>query len=376
MTIAAAVLLCSVAVLAWTWFLYPAAMVTLARLVPRTAPAPPAQWPHVTVVIASRDEPTAVAARIADIFTADYPAARLDVVLAIDPGSSVERSAMLQALAGDRVQVVRGDAPGGKAASVNAGVRASTGEVLVFTDTQQRFESAAISALVTTLLSDARHTVAGGALYLPGDRPGERRSPVEWYWAGERVLRAAEARLHSTIGVSGSIYAMRASAWVPMPAGLILDDVFVPMQQVLQGARVAYTLEARAWDVRRTDHDSERVRKVRTLTGNFQLVAWLTVLLVPFRNPVWLQFVSHKLLRLASPWVALVGGLSLVALLVRMLASVPLGWVLAAGTGVVGAVILPPTGRRVRALARWVVSLNGALVQASINGVRGRWDVW
>ncbi len=376
MTIASAVLVCSVAVLAWTWFLYPAVMVALARLLPRVTPPDPTHWPHVSVVIASRDEPAAVSARLADVFAADYPPSRLDVVLAIDPSSSPERAAALFALAGNRVQVVPGDAPGGKSASVNAAVRASTGEVLVFTDTQQRFESSAIRALVRALLADARVTVVGGALHLPGDRPGASRSPVEWYWAGERLLRAAEARVHSTIGVSGSIYAMRASAWVPIPAGLILDDVFVPMQQVLQGARVAYTLDARAWDVRRTDHESERVRKVRTLTGNFQLMAWLPVLLVPFRNPVWLQFVSHKLLRLASPWVALVAGLSLVALLVRMLATVPLGWVLAAGTLVVGAVFLPPSGRRVRALARWVASLNGALVQASINGVRGRWDVW
>ena len=376
MRIAAVVLLCSVALLAWTWFLYPVVMVCLARVMPRATPPAPAPWPHVTVVIASRDDPTVVAARIADVFTADYPAGRLDIVLSIDSGSTAERAALLRTLSADRVQVVIGDGPAGKAAAVNVGVRTATGEVLVFTDTQQRFDPTAIRALVSALLADSRITVAGGALHLPGDRPGKRRSPVEWYWAGERILRAAEARLHSTIGVSGSIYAMRAAAWVPIPAGLILDDVFVPMQQVLLGARVAYTLEARAWDVRRTDHESERVRKVRTLTGNFQLVAWLPVLLVPFRNHVWLQFVSHKVLRLASPWVALAAGLSLVALVVHLLADVRPGWVLAAIVLVVGGVVLPPTGRRVRALARWVASLNGALVQASINGVRGRWDVW
>lgn len=376
MTIAAAILWCSAAVLAWTWVLYPAVMVCLARLMPRVTPRAPMQWPHVSVVIASRDDASIVAARIADIFTADYPAARLDVVLSIDPGSSAERCAALMALRCDRVQVVTGDAPGGKAATVNAGVRASPGQVLVFTDTQQRFDVTAISALVTALLADPRITVAGGALHLPGDREGERRSPVEWYWACERLLRAAEARLHSTIGVSGSIYAMRTDAWVPIPAGVILDDVFVPMQQVLQGSRVTYTLEARAWDVRRTDHATERVRKVRTLTGNFQLMAWLPVLLVPIRNPVWLQFVSHKLLRLASPWVALIAGLSLLALVVHAMSAVPLSWVLAAAVLAVGTLFLPSTGPRIRALARWVASLNGALVQASINGVRGRWDVW
>ncbi len=43
-------------------------------------------------------------------------------------------------------------------------------------------------------------------------------------------------------------------------------------------------------------------RKVRTLSGNFQLVMRLPRILIPWRNPIWFQFISHKLLRLAVPW--------------------------------------------------------------------------
>ena len=46
--------------------------------------------------------------------------------------------------------------------------------------------------------------------------------------------------------------------------------------------------------------EQEFRRKVRTLTGVLQLCAWLPRLLVPIRNPVWVQFVSHKLLRLLT----------------------------------------------------------------------------
>src|SRR5207248_5459816 len=46
-------------------------------------------------------------------------------------------------------------------------------------------------------------------------------------------------------------------------------------------------------------------RKVRTLSGNFQLVQRLPALLLPWRNPVWYQLLSHKLLRLAVPWALL-----------------------------------------------------------------------
>jgi hypothetical protein len=43
-------------------------------------------------------------------------------------------------------------------------------------------------------------------------------------------------------------------------------------------------------------------RKVRTLAGNFQLLAQEPRLLVPGVNPVWLQFVSHKVARLLVPY--------------------------------------------------------------------------
>jgi len=53
----------------------------------------------------------------------------------------------------------------------------------------------------------------------------------------------------------------------------------------------------------------ERRRKTRTLAGNYQLLRLEPRLFVPGLNPVWLQFVSHKIGRLVVPY-------ALVALLV------------------------------------------------------------
>ena len=39
--------------------------------------------------------------------------------------------------------------------------------------------------------------------------------------------------------------------------------------------------------------------------GNFQLAVRLPRALLPWRNPVWWQFISHKLLRLVVPWALL-----------------------------------------------------------------------
>jgi cellulose synthase/poly-beta-1,6-N-acetylglucosamine synthase-like glycosyltransferase len=375
-TVAAGIALGCVALLAWTWVGYPVVIALLARL--RRPPAVRAgDVPHVSVVVATRDEASLVAARMHDLRDGDWPADRLEVIIAVDAGTPTERRAGLAALAGEGVVVVDGDAPAGKATALNAGVRAARGSVLVFTDVQQRFAPDAIARLVAGVGADPRMPVVGGALQLPGDAPGASRSPVEWYWHFERLLRAAEARLHSTIGVSGSIYAMRREAWTPLPAQLILDDVFVPMRAVLGGARVGYDPEAHAWDVRRTSADQERGRKVRTLTGNFQLVAWLPGLLLPWRNPVWAQFVCHKLLRLLTPWLVLGACVATgVWIVASMPGAVAIRAVAAVAFVVAVAMVVPRIGPRLRGLVRWGWSLQVAVVQATANGVRGRWDVW
>jgi hypothetical protein len=90
------------------------------------------------------------------------------------------------------------------------------------------------------------------------------------------------------------------------------------MRVVLRGYRVLFDSTALAFDEAAKDVNVETQRKVRTLAGNFQLLALERRLLLPFVNPVWLQFMSHKMGRLAVPY-------ALVALLVCS------GW-LAAGS--------------------------------------------
>ena len=115
---------------------------------------------------------------------------------------------------------------------------------------------------------------------------------------------------------------------------------------------------------------------MRTLTGNFQLIAWLPGVLVPLRNPVWLQFVFHKLLRLLTPYLLLVGLVAAALAVVQRF-----GWiaVIAGAAAVVslgGALAIVGKGGAVRNLVSWVVSTQAAVVAATYNGLRGRWNVW
>src|SRR5206468_9842808 len=82
-------------------------------------------------------------------------------------------------------------------------------------------------------------------------------------------------------------------------------DGLAPMRVVLAGYRVVFNERARAFDRVPIDAEAEARRKVRTLAGNYQLLVLEPRVLVPWRNPVWLQYVSHKLGRLAVPYALL-----------------------------------------------------------------------
>jgi len=159
---------------------------------------------------------------------------------------------------------------------------------------------------------------------------------------------------------------------------LILDDVYVPMRVVLDGWRVGFTERARATDVRRFAPRQEYRRKVRTLTGVIQLCAWLPAVLVPLRNPIWLQFVMHKLLRLLTPYLVIGMGVGALGWLSAQMDWRSHGLAALAAAGLFGALIaaVPRARRIVKTQVRWMWALQSSVVAATINGLRGRWDVW
>jgi cellulose synthase/poly-beta-1,6-N-acetylglucosamine synthase-like glycosyltransferase len=360
----------SLLVMLATWIGYPAAVWAISRM--RRVSAQPARdaLPSVSVVIASRESAHAIRARVDNCLDTGYPASSLEVVVALDRSVTPADEALFGG-GNERVRVVASIGRG-KAAALNTGVNASTGSVLVFADTWQRYEVGAIAALIAEL-ADPRVGAVSGSLQLP---PG-RASLTRAYWTYERWLRRCEARVHSTIGATGAVYALRRELWRPLPAGLLLDDVYAPMQVILGGRRVAFAENARAAELRASVPRQEYQRKVRTLTGVLQVCAWLPVLLWPHRNPVWAQFVMHKLARMATPYALVAMGLWLAVhgapLLVPFL--IPSSAVLLAGAA--WATFGRSTGaRRTRDVMVEGTLLQVAVITAGVNGFRGRWEVW
>lgn len=281
----------------WTFAGYPALAVWLARR-RQTSPLPePTELADVTVVVAARNEAARIGARVSNLLESDYPAAKLKV-LVIDDGSTDATPAAALASGDPRVEVVSLPRSRGKAAALNAGMRQVTTPLTVFADARQAFSTNAITALAS-VFTDDRAGVAAGRLVLAGDESSGL------YWRIESALRRAESTLGWAHAASGAIYAIRTDLYQPLPEGLLLDDVWIPLQALKRGFRIVDVPEALALEPHAVAPPAEFKRKLRTLVGNWQLMRAAPWLLNPWRNPVFFPWLSHKLARLLAPWALL-----------------------------------------------------------------------
>ena len=274
--------------------------------------------PPVSIVLAVRNEAHRLRARVENLLSLDYRGARQIIVVSDGSTDSPERA--LGGLPATVQLICR--PPRGKAAALNAGVAQARHDILVFADARQNFAPDALRLLVAPF-ADPRIGGVTGELVLDSEQPHPGRAHdssvaegVGLYWRYEKALRRYESIVGSTLGATGAIYALRRELWQPLPDDTLLDDVLAPMRAVLAGYRVVFEDRAKAFDIAAPDAAAESRRKIRTLAGNVQILWQEPRLLVPVVNPVWVQYISHKVGRLLVPY-ALVGALISSAVLAR-----------------------------------------------------------
>ncbi|HET9481400.1 MAG TPA: hypothetical protein VFP98_06555, partial [Candidatus Polarisedimenticolia bacterium] len=130
----------------------------------------------------------------------------------------------------------------------------------------------------------------------------------------------------------------------------ILDDVLIPVRITARGYRVLFEPRARAYDRAAASAGEEFTRKVRTITGNFQLLKRETWLFSPRRNRLWLQTLSHKGLRLLGPFLLAGAFASNLGMLHSMLYRVTLSAQIFFYLAALGGFLLRDARRRIRTL--------------------------
>lgn len=365
----------SAALIGYTYAGYVGLLWLRARLRRRPVLRSP-QEPHISVVMVVRNEESVLERKLQNLLGLDYPPDLCQVVVVSD-GSTDRTEDILHEQAGNpRLLVVREQLQGGKARGLNDAIAVAGGEVIIFTDARQQIETGALRALVENF-ADPEVGCVSGALMLGDPALGEATKGMGLYWRIEKKIRELESESGSVVGATGALYAVRRELLTTVPVGTILDDLYIPLQVVRQGRRVVFEPRARAWDSPDLGGKREFARKVRTLTGNYQLLQ-LAPWVLGADNPILLRLVSHKLLRLAVPFAlaaALVASLWLKAPLYRMALVLQLAFY---GLGLLALARLPKASviARIADAASTFVLLNTAAVVAFANFASGRKTAW
>lgn len=289
-------------VVAYTFLLFPLGIGLVARYWPRRMNVRGQRPTSVSVIIAVRNEQAHISRRLSEL-TGMLAASGIDgEVIVISDGSTDRTAVIVEGLVNHNVRSICWGDRRGKAAALNYGVSLSLNEVVVFADARQRWSPNAIEQLLESFRDPSVGAVSGELIL--ESQPGVLAG-VGMYWRFEKWLRSQESRVHSQVGVTGAICAVRRELFQSIPNGAILDDVYWPMHVAMCGRRVVYQPMAKAFDRLPSHTVDELHRKLRTLVGNFQLMSMCPNLLLPWRNPIWLQFVSHKVMRLVAPWAML-----------------------------------------------------------------------
>lgn len=309
------VLMISAGLIIYCYFIYPCVVFLLARLFPRPVRKGD-ETPMVTVLIPAHNEAMIIRRKIENTLALDYPPGRMEALL-ISDGSDDGTEKIAASRAGPGVTVIAFPERRGKLKALLAALPRARGDIFVFSDASGMLRPDALREMVSNF-ADPRVGCVCGYYRSPAlARRGEEGELV--YWDYEFAIKRAESRFSTLLGATGAMYAVRRAAFTPPDPDTINDDFVIPALVTLNGFRTV--LEERAvvddCDPRMGDFK----RRVRVAAGNWQQAFSLPGLLSLRKPLVCWQFVSHKLLRMASPLLMIVALASMVAVSPRLAAA-------------------------------------------------------
>jgi biofilm PGA synthesis N-glycosyltransferase PgaC len=257
----------------------------------------------ITVLLVACNEATVIAKKIDNIFSMDYPKDNIKLVI-VDDASDDETVKIVESYSDSRLVLIKNVARSGKACGLNVGMKEINTELVMLVDARQEITLNSMKDLASWFYPNSGVAAVSGELRLKSEG-AESLSGMDAYQKYEKFIRKTESSISSVPGVSGALYMLRKALFVPLPDDTILDDVLIPMQAATNGNWIGYDDRAIAWDVSSDDIKREKLRKTRTLKGNYQLLFRNISWCLPTGHPLWFQYVSHKVSRLTAPFFAI-----------------------------------------------------------------------
>lgn len=288
----------------YAYFVYPLLIYACSRLLgnkPQAKQLPDEDLPTVSLLIAALNEESVIRERLENALALDYPADKLEIVIAsdgsVDKTAEIVRQYEREHL--DRVRLLDYPVRRGKATVLNVSMPELTGEIVLFSDANTFFDKQSARNVVRWFSAPDVGVVCG-KLKLVDPRSGKNVDSL--YWRYETFIKECEGRLGALLGSNGAIYALRRADYLPIGSDTIIDDFMIPLLVKMRGGkRIVYDVDAVAHEETPSDIKSEFKRRSRIGAGGFQSLVRLWQLLLPVYGWTTFAFWSHKLIRWCCP---------------------------------------------------------------------------
>ena len=353
---------------------YPLLIFLLAKLRPQTIKSD-GEIPPFSIIITASNEEATLPNKLNNIFESSVAEKIVEVLIASD-GSTDRTCEIVRNYDDPRVKLHHFEERRGKPAMLNDVVPLCSANIVVLMDARQMLTTESLQNLVQNF-NDHTVGVVSGELVFRASEGTTASQGVGFYWKYEKFIRKNESKFASVPGATGAFYAIRKELFQPIHQQTLLDDVQIPMQAIIQKKRCLFEPGAVIYDVPSKSTKQESIRKRRTIAGAFQLLLMNPSWLLPWKNPIWLQYLSHKVARLVSPLLLAVVAVTNVMLwefdLYRVILILQMLFYMAALLGWLS----QRFGKRSRLLGPFLmfVSLNITTMFALWDAARGRFRV-
>lgn len=295
--LALAIVFAPVAVAAYAYVLYPAALWLISRLRPNhVPPLEQKEWPAVTVTLPVFNAAPSLRRTLDGLLALEYPCDRLQL-LVISDASTDGSDEIVREYADRGVELLRLPERRGKTAAENAALRVARGEIIVNVDATVLIPTASLRTLVRAF-EDPTVGVASGRDVSVGDIERAGNRDESRYVGYEMWVRSLETRIGSIVGASGCFYGIRRIIHAaPLSPELSWDFASALVAREL-GFRSVSVDDAICLVPRTSQVGTEMRRKVRTMARGLNTLFQKGALMNPFRYGGFaLMLISHKLLR-------------------------------------------------------------------------------
>jgi cellulose synthase/poly-beta-1,6-N-acetylglucosamine synthase-like glycosyltransferase len=361
----------SIFLTAYPYLVYPVLLGAMGLYRPRRV-----RWsawePRVSVLIAAHNEAGHIAETVYDKLAQDYPPDKLQVIVVSD-ASTDGTDDIVREIPG--VVLMRCEQRSGKSVALNMAMREATGDMLVFSDANTRFQSGAIRRMVGNF-ADSTVGYVSGALSFDAGGSSTSTTGSGAYVAYENMLRRLENRCGSIVSANGGVDCIRRDLYVNVAPHLSTDFV-LPLAVIARGLRVVFDPAVRATEMANASLDAEFRMRVRVALPALQAMLAARKLFNPMRYPLpAFCLVSHKALRYAGfVFMALALASNMVLALddrrYCVLLAVHVGLYMVALFGLLEGLHLPASLRRLIAVPSYLMMSSAAFAVAAFKLLQG-----